>query len=136
VLSTGDLLLHQPRAVGISERSVVQSRRAPPLGGAQILCYFRLPLQAIGDELRHTFRQKVRVRPGVFHRLLDRLIGVSLGILLKWFVFDQIWPVRTSDARRKSCFASSRCGPQFDVAASKKSPSVRDGLGNLVFDRS
>jgi hypothetical protein len=39
VLSTGDLLLHQPRAVGISEHSVVQARRAPPLGGAQILCY-------------------------------------------------------------------------------------------------
>ena len=66
----------------------------------------------------------------------DRLVGVALGILVMWFVFDQIWPVRTSDALRKSCFASARYGLQFDGAASKKSPSVRDGLGNLVFDRS
>jgi multidrug resistance protein MdtO len=28
----------------------------------------------------------------------DRLIGISLGILVMWFIFDQIWPVRTSMA--------------------------------------
>ncbi|SDF41688.1 multidrug resistance protein MdtO [Terriglobus roseus] len=28
----------------------------------------------------------------------DRVIGIALGILVMWFVFDQIWPVRTSHA--------------------------------------
>lgn len=28
----------------------------------------------------------------------DRLVGVGLGILVMWFVFDQLWPVRTSTA--------------------------------------
>jgi multidrug resistance protein MdtO len=32
----------------------------------------------------------------------DRPIGIVLGVLVMWFVFDQIWPVRTSEALRKS----------------------------------
>jgi len=28
----------------------------------------------------------------------DRVIGVALGILVMWFIFDQLWPSRTSDA--------------------------------------
>lgn len=28
----------------------------------------------------------------------DRVIGIGLGILVMWFVFDQLWPARTSDA--------------------------------------
>lgn len=28
----------------------------------------------------------------------DRLIGVAIGIVVMWFVFDQLWPVRTSAA--------------------------------------
>jgi len=28
----------------------------------------------------------------------DRVIGIALGIVVMWFVFDQIWPVRTSHA--------------------------------------
>jgi multidrug resistance protein MdtO len=28
----------------------------------------------------------------------DRVIGISLGILVMWFIFDQLWPVRTSTA--------------------------------------
>lgn len=32
----------------------------------------------------------------------DRVIGVALGILVMWFVFDQLWPVRTTDALRSS----------------------------------
>jgi multidrug resistance protein MdtO len=28
----------------------------------------------------------------------DRAIGVTLGIIVMWFIFDQIWPTRTSDA--------------------------------------
>ncbi len=32
----------------------------------------------------------------------DRLVGVSLGILVMWFIFDQLWPVRTSNALAQS----------------------------------
>jgi multidrug resistance protein MdtO len=28
----------------------------------------------------------------------DRVIGVALGVLVMWFIFDQIWPTRTSQA--------------------------------------
>jgi multidrug resistance protein MdtO len=35
----------------------------------------------------------------------DRLIGVVLALVIMWFVFDQIWPVRTVTAMRKA-FAS------------------------------
>jgi hypothetical protein len=95
-----------------------------PWVAPQILCYLRLPLQAIGDELHHTFRQKQSPFPhrqgttiremaglssgkasslgsewftgsgatGSISPARDRLIGVALGILLMWFVFDQIWP--------------------------------------------
>ena len=31
----------------------------------------------------------------------DRVIGVVLGILVMWFIFDQLWPSRTSDALRQ-----------------------------------
>jgi multidrug resistance protein MdtO len=27
----------------------------------------------------------------------DRIIGVTLGIVVMWFIFDQLWPIRTSD---------------------------------------
>jgi multidrug resistance protein MdtO len=32
----------------------------------------------------------------------DRVIGVALGILVMWFIFDQLWPVRTTDTLRAS----------------------------------
>jgi multidrug resistance protein MdtO len=32
----------------------------------------------------------------------DRVIGVALGILIMWFVFDQLWPVRTTDVLQAS----------------------------------
>jgi multidrug resistance protein MdtO len=28
----------------------------------------------------------------------DRVIGIAIGILVMWFIFDQLWPVRTSAA--------------------------------------
>jgi multidrug resistance protein MdtO len=28
----------------------------------------------------------------------DRVIGVALGVIVMWFIFDQIWPTRTSQA--------------------------------------
>jgi len=31
----------------------------------------------------------------------DRVLGVTLGILVMWFIFDQLWPTRTSDVFHK-----------------------------------
>ncbi|SNS72703.1 multidrug resistance protein MdtO [Granulicella rosea] len=31
----------------------------------------------------------------------DRVIGVALGIVVMWFVFDQLWPTRSSDVLRQ-----------------------------------
>jgi multidrug resistance protein MdtO len=28
----------------------------------------------------------------------DRVIGVTLGVIVMWFIFDQLWPTRTSHA--------------------------------------
>jgi multidrug resistance protein MdtO len=32
----------------------------------------------------------------------DRLMGIAVGVLVMWFVFDQLWPVRTTQALGKS----------------------------------
>jgi multidrug resistance protein MdtO len=34
----------------------------------------------------------------LFNPARDRVVGVGLGILVMWFVFDQLWPVRISTA--------------------------------------
>ena len=31
----------------------------------------------------------------------DRVIGIAVGILVMWFIFDQLWPVRTSAALKQ-----------------------------------
>jgi multidrug resistance protein MdtO len=32
----------------------------------------------------------------------DRLMGIAVGVLVMWFVFDQVWPARTTEALGKS----------------------------------
>jgi hypothetical protein len=32
----------------------------------------------------------------------DRLMGIAVGVLVMWFVFDQLWPVRTTEVLEKS----------------------------------
>ena len=34
----------------------------------------------------------------------DRIAGIALGILVMWFIFDQLWPTRTSDALKTVLF--------------------------------
>jgi len=34
----------------------------------------------------------------------DRIAGIVLGILVMWFIFDQLWPTRTSDALKVVLF--------------------------------
>lgn len=61
----------------------------------------------------------------------DRVIGVALGILVMWFIFDQLWPVRTSDALEKSLIRIREATEQLQlVGHSSASPENR-----YVFDR-
>jgi len=32
----------------------------------------------------------------------DRVVGIAVGVLVMWFVFDQLWPVRTTEVLEKS----------------------------------
>ncbi|MGO4518419.1 FUSC family protein [Terriglobus sp. 2YAB30_2] len=62
--------------------------RSPRIGyvGVQIgFAFFLSTLQGFGP-------------PTQLNPARDRVIGIALGIGVMWFVFDQLWPVRTSDA--------------------------------------
>ncbi len=43
----------------------------------------------------------------------DRLIGIVLALVVMWFVFDQIWPVRTVTAMRRSLASIFRGEAKF-----------------------
>lgn len=61
--------------------------RSPRIGyvGVQIgFAFFLATLQGFGP-------------PTQLNPARDRVIGIALGIGVMWFVFDQLWPVRTSD---------------------------------------
>ncbi len=34
----------------------------------------------------------------------DRIAGIALGVVVMWFIFDQLWPTRTSDALKTVLF--------------------------------
>lgn len=62
--------------------------RSPRIGyvGVQIaFAFFLATLQGFGP-------------PTQLNPARDRVIGIALGIGVMWFVFDQLWPTRTSDA--------------------------------------
>ena len=57
----------------------------------------------------------------------DRIIGVALGIGVMWFIFDQLWPIRTSDALRKALLqirsaTAQLPGMQESAAARRRQP--------------
>jgi len=43
----------------------------------------------------------------------DRLIGILLALIVMWFVFDQIWPVRTVTAMRRALASVLRSEAEF-----------------------
>jgi multidrug resistance protein MdtO len=43
----------------------------------------------------------------------DRLIGILLALVVMWFVFDQIWPVRTVTAMRRALASVIRSEAEF-----------------------
>jgi multidrug resistance protein MdtO len=74
----------------------------------------------------------------------DRLIGILVALIVMWFVFDQIWPVRTVKAMRHALAVVLRNGAALfriqDVPSEPKNNAVkqvdalRDQVGKTVAD--
>jgi multidrug resistance protein MdtO len=71
----------------------------------------------------------------------DRLIGIVLALVVMWFVFDQIWPVRTVTAMRRSLAGILRSGAKLfrlpetvkqHAVLSKEIHALRDQVGKTV----
>jgi multidrug resistance protein MdtO len=71
----------------------------------------------------------------------DRLIGILLALFVMWFVFDQIWPVRTVTAMRRSLasilrseaelFASELTAPSHEDLI-QQTDVLRDHIGKTM----
>jgi multidrug resistance protein MdtO len=71
----------------------------------------------------------------------DRLIGILLALIVMWFVFDQIWPVRTVTAMRRSLasilrneadlFQTELSAPTREVLV-QQSDVLRDHIGKTM----
>ena len=66
--------------------------RSPRIGYVGVQIAFGYFLTALPG-----FSAAVQISPA-----RDRVFGIALGILVMWFVFDQLWPTRTSDALERS----------------------------------
>jgi multidrug resistance protein MdtO len=53
----------------------------------------------------------------------DRVIGATLGILVMWFIFDQLWPTRTSHALERVLLSIGKA--TRELSAARKSISGR-----------
>ena len=71
----------------------------------------------------------------------DRLIGILLALVVMWFVFDQIWPVRTVTAMRKAFASILRSEANFlrlfETARNNRSilhkvDAIRDQIGKTM----
>lgn len=55
----------------------------------------------------------------------DRVIGIALGILVMWFIFDQLWPLRTSKALGQILERVGEAAIRLRYAASQKDDRKR-----------
>src|SRR5271154_4103195 len=71
----------------------------------------------------------------------DRLIGILLALLVMWFVFDQVWPVRTVTAMRAALASVLRkeasflrlieaTVPQNEIV--RRADTLRDQIGKTI----
>ncbi|MGD0649283.1 MAG: FUSC family protein [Acidobacteriaceae bacterium] len=72
-------------AVGFAAGWVLRSPHMGSVGTQIGFAFFLTTLQGFGATTRIAVAR-------------DRVIGVALGSLVMWFVFDQLWPIRTSQA--------------------------------------
>jgi uncharacterized membrane protein YccC len=72
------------------------------------------------------FRATTQIAPA-----RDRIIGVALGILVMWFIFDQLWPTRTSHALERVLLSIGKATSQ--LSAARQSSSGR--LEKSAFER-
>lgn len=56
----------------------------------------------------------------------DRVIGVALGIVVMWFIFDQLWPTRTSDALKAILVRVRLAGSR--LAAIRNNPNTPENV--------
>ena len=62
----------------------------------------------------------------------DRVIGVALGILVMWFVFDQLWPTRTTEALNQILHRIRQAAMQLSLAHHElQSPGFARTLSQL-----
>jgi multidrug resistance protein MdtO len=62
----------------------------------------------------------------------NRLVGIILGFAVMWFVFDQMWPVRTTDALTESLRRiRDACDEVKKIALSPERPGSMDGFEGL-----
>lgn len=62
----------------------------------------------------------------------NRLVGIILGFAVMWFVFDQMWPVRTTDALTESLRRiRDACDEVKTIALSPERPGLMDGFEEL-----
>ena len=82
------------------------------------------------------FSSPVRLEPA-----RDRLIGILLAFSIMWFVFDQVWPVRTTTVMRKALGSVLDLGVElFELTESgqpypavvRSAEVLRDRVGKLV----
>jgi multidrug resistance protein MdtO len=52
----------------------------------------------------------------------DRIIGVALGSLVMWFIFDQLWPIRTSQALTQILLRIRHAALQLNQADLRQDP--------------
>jgi len=71
----------------------------------------------------------------------DRLIGILIALIVMWFVFDQLWPVRTITVMRQSLASALRDASElFQLAQScreqpallRQAQNLRDQFGKTV----
>jgi multidrug resistance protein MdtO len=71
----------------------------------------------------------------------DRLIGIVIALVIMWFVFDQIWPVRTVTVMRRALSSIVRIGADlFQLTATREDHAdlllnadvLRDRVGKTV----
>jgi multidrug resistance protein MdtO len=54
----------------------------------------------------------------------DRVIGVMLGTLVMWFIFDQMWPTRTSQALSQILRRTQNAASQLDKLKLHREPEI------------
>jgi multidrug resistance protein MdtO len=62
----------------------------------------------------------------------DRIAGIALGILVMWFIFDQLWPTRTSDALKTVLFRIQSARDRLRELNERNAPGIDESTFDLM----